>query len=513
MSLYTIYTYRNINELRHIQQEYDVYPFIFAETKELLESESNSIVDISALIYLLRVNKDNCYSARINLREMTEDTKIILEESLAADAVIFFPDLFSSYESFYKNNDIVNDFEKSAIVPLYIRQPIYVYYNTTDLTKIIEYANEHNIPIATFSRASGNLKSELEKFNKSAELTLVDLTSVSYAIDDNKNLIYFVELFLNQFQNLKIISLTAQIDNLLKYFSLYFSEQEPLKKLFPDLEGISPVKDQTEDIIKLTTLSKPEIDEFIEKFNYNLIGHSHFKNEFNYYIKNFIELNKAKEQKVLSLFLLGSSGIGKTEVARLIANGLLQNSYLAKINFQNYSSQDALNSLIGSPAGYIGCEHSELSDKVKKSKVGIILCDEFEKTTRPVFSFFLELLEEGKYTDSMAREYDLDGYVIVFTSNLQNEAEYKKVIPPELQTRFDLVCEFEEPTYYEKTQFLDLLFEQTQSKFNDKFSKIEMTSTEKSQLYAFNYSNTKALRDIKKIFNQRLMDFFISKGI
>ncbi|AKJ39063.1 ATPase [Methanosarcina barkeri CM1] len=490
-----------------------MYPFIFVETKELLENEPNSFIDISALIYLLRVNKNDSHPAYMNLREMTEDTKIILEESLAEDAMVFFPYLFSSYESFYKNKEILKTFEKPVTIPLYIRQPIYTYNNSIDLSKIIEYANEHNIPIATFSCASECLKSELEKFNQSAELTLLDLTSIAYAIDNNKNLIYSVESFLNQFQNIKIISLTAQIDNLLKYFPLYLSGQEPLRNLFPDLEGISLAEEQTQDIKKLTTLSKPEIDEFIEKFNHNLIGHEYFKNRFEYHIKNFIPLNKVREQKVLSIFLFGPSGNGKTEVARLIANGLLQDSSLAKINFQNYGSQDALNSLIGSPAGYIGCEHGELSDKVKKSKVGIVLCDEFEKATRPVFLFFLELLEEGKFTDSMAREYDLDGYIIVFTSNLQNEVEYKKVIPPELQTRFDLVCEFEEPTYSEKIQFLDLLLEQAQSKFIDQFSQIEMTPSEKRQLYDFNYSNVKDLRDIKKIFYQRLMDFFASKGI
>ena len=220
-----------------------------------------------------------------------------------------------------------------------------------------------------------------------------------------------------------------------------------------------------------------------------------------------------KEQSVFSVFLFGASGIGKTEVARLLAAGLLPDSYLAKINFQNYSSQDALNSLIGSPAGYIGCEHGELGDKIKKSKIGVLLCDEFEKTTRQVFSFFLELLEEGKFTDSMAREYYLDGYVIIFTSNIKNEAEYKKVIPTELQTRFDLVCEFLEPSYIEKKEFLDLLLEHAQLKFVEKFSKIQMTMPEKAELYNFSYINIHALRDIKRVFNQRLMDYFTSKGV
>mgnify|MGYP001054191859 FL=1 len=196
-----------------------------------------------------------------------------------------------------------------------------------------------------------------------------------------------------------------------------------------------------------------------------------------------------------------------------MANGLQSDCYLAKINFQNYSSQDALNSLIGSPAGYVGCNYGELSEKVKKSKVGILLCDEFEKTTRPVYSFFLELLEEGHFTDSMAREYDMDGYVIIFTSNLLSEAEYKKEIPPELQTRFDLVCEFEKPEMSEKIAFLELLLEKARNKYSEQFARIEMTEQEKTQLFDFDYASLSALRDIKRIFNNRLMDYFIEKGV
>ena len=143
----------------------------------------------------------------------------------------------------------------------------------------------------------------------------------------------------------------------------------------------------------------------------------------------------------------------------------------------------------------------------------MLLCDEFEKTTRPVFSFFLELLEEGEFTDSMAREYDMDGYVIIFTSNLLSETEYKKAIPPELQTRFDLVCEFESPTTSEKTKFLDLLLEVAKSKYSDQFAKITMTEGEKKKLYAFDYSSLAALRDIKRVFNNRLMDYFTEKNV
>lgn len=142
-----------------------------------------------------------------------------------------------------------------------------------------------------------------------------------------------------------------------------------------------------------------------------------------------------------------------------------------------------------------------------------MLCDEFEKTTRPVFSFFLELLEEGKFTDSMAREYSMDGYIIIFTSNIPNEATYKKVIPPELQTRFDLVCEFEVPTELEKNQFLDLLLEKATQRYAKQFEQIVLTEADKRKLYGFDYSKLTALRDIKRVFNDRLMTFFEEKGV
>ena len=304
-----------------------------------------------------------------------------------------------------------------------------------------------------------------------------------------------------------------QVDAILKYFPLFFDGQDPVSTIIPDLIGIGEAENKDEQLYKITSLSSEQLNNFVAQFDHNLIGHRYFKERLQYALKNFVTLNKAKEQKVLSVFLFGASGIGKTEVARLLANGLQEDCYLAKINFQNYSSQDALNSLIGSPAGYIGCDHGELSDKIQKSKVGVLLCDEFEKTTRPVFSFFLELLEEGRFTDSMAREYDLDGYIIVFTSNIPNEAEYKKAIPQELQTRFDLVCEFEEPTSAEKVEFLDLLLEKAYEKYPDQFAAIALTEEDKGYLYNFDYNGLAALRDIKRVFNNRLIDLFRSKGV
>ena len=516
MDAHTLFTYRNIEELRRIQDEREVFTFTFVETKDMIDACPEVCIDISALVYFLQSNKSNIQPVYINFENMTEDTVVIADEVVATSALELLPFLVSDTDNYFSaETDEVDNSEQEALIPFkpYPRQCIFKYNNSAELDRVIAYSVEHSIPIATFSRASGELRKEFEQFNKTAELAIMDLTSVCYAIEDNKALIYALEQLLIGWPNVKVIACTPQVDTLLKYFPLFFNGQEPVSKLLLDLPELGGELPEESSIAKVTDLGPDAFSSFIEEFDHNLIGHSYFKERLRYALKNFIALNKVKEQKVLSVFLFGASGIGKTEVARLMANGLLKDSYLAKINFQNYSSQDALNSLIGSPAGYVGCNHGELSEKIQKSKVGILLCDEFEKTTRPVYSFILELLEEGRFTDSMAREYDMDGYVIIFTSNIPNESEYKKNIPPELQTRFDLVCEFEEPTSAEKEQFLELLLEKAVAKYPDKFSDYEITDADKRVLFSFDYSGITALRDIKRIFNNRLMDLFTQKGI
>lgn len=507
----TLYTYSGISELREIQEEHEVIPFIFAETKELLEETPAVFLEITALVYYLQVHPSDRYSAYINLREISDETIVIVDASIANEALSIFPMVFTNVMPISEESSKKED---SIVSFSWNRVKLYTYKNHSLLNSIIEYANENNIPIATFSQATGIAKEQFENFNKSNDLALLDLTSVSYAIENNKNLIYLLESLLNIYPNIKVISEESQAECILDFFPLYFDTQSSITELLPNL--ICEIDEDQPGISRtsrITDLSKDDYRVFMDFFNKNLIGHKYFKERLEHTLKNFISLNKVKDQKVLSIFLYGASGIGKTEVARLIAAGLSETPHFAKINFQNYSSQDALNSLIGSPAGYIGCDHGELSDKIGKSNVGILLCDEFDKTTRPVFLFFLELLEEGYFTDSMAREYDLDGYIVIFTSNIQTEAEYKKIIPPELQTRFDLVCEFEVPNDIEKREFINLLYSRAKEKYANYFDMIKITLQEEHNLLDIDCKNMNALRDIRRVFNNKLMDLFESKEI
>lgn len=178
---HTLYTYRGLSDLRRIEEEHEIVPFIFQETLSDLQKNPQTYIDITALIHYIRVNKSDRYPAYMNLRAITEKTVVIANEEVAADAIVFFPFLFSKQTPYIETETPAEEPEAKGCLA-WTRQPIYTYNNVATLNRIVEYADSNMIPIATFSRASGTARDEFEKFNKTAELALIDLTSVSHAI-------------------------------------------------------------------------------------------------------------------------------------------------------------------------------------------------------------------------------------------------------------------------------------------------------------------------------------------
>lgn len=492
-----ILVYRNSTELRKYisSEERSVYKFEFGKTQAQLRENVDIVIDITSMVHHVKAFPGDQINAEVNLNALKKETTVIVRASCSKDAIELFPYFFGNEKYIYDDAVVEN-----TIAP--IRDKIiYTYVQNEDLIALRDYCKEKGILIISFPSANGVLKPEIERINAAMD-KVIDLTSLAYAIEDNKNILYLSEQFLSLENNVIYIVKTVKADKILEYYPLFFSKQERIENIYPDLdlrsaEGI--------DDNKPILIVDDKIDmEYISKYiNDRLFGHSNFKDKIKHGLNHFKKLFKAGELPIYSVFIFGKSGIGKTEVARLLAKSLKEDSYLAKINFQNYSSQDALNSLIGSPAGYIGCEYGELSEKISKSKVGVLLCDEFEKTTRPVFSFFLQLLEEGKFTDSLAREYDLSGYIVIFTSNIQTEAEYKKIIPPELQTRFDLVCEFNEPTVRDKEAYLRYLLQTARTKIDG----IEnLNDSAYRKLTNLNNYCSSSLRELKKEFYNYLLD-------
>ena len=208
---------------------------------------------------------------------------------------------------------------------------------------------------------------------------------------------------------------------------------------------------ESKDIV---SLDEGEFIQLIEAVNNGLVGNEKFKRRLEEELRKYRVFNKLGYQPIFSVLVCGNSGIGKTEVARILTNTLSPDEPFIKINFGNYSDHNALSSLIGSPRGYIGSSKGELSEKLINSRSKVILIDEFEKCDKQVQNFFLQLLEDGVFTDSLGRDYNLDKYIIVFTANLPSEKITTK-ISPELLSRFNLKYSFSLLSEREKETYIE----------------------------------------------------------
>lgn len=254
---------------------------------------------------------------------------------------------------------------------------------------------------------------------------------------------------------------------------------------------------------KIIDLEEDELNVFFENFNSRLYGHPKFKDDFENEIRTFRIFNKLKEHKILSLFLLGDSGVGKTEVARTIHNCLGGEKQLAKINFGNYSNEFSLSSLIGASRGYRDSEDGEIFMKVRDSDVGVLLIDEFEKSNATLFNYFLNVLETGIIEGSLAQQIDLNGFIIVFTSNISKE-DFPKRISPELRSRFDYKCQFTLLSNEDKIKYIEFRVKNLTQKVRFEF-KIDLPKDTieyfKRYIDVYNYNNMRDLnKQIKKVF-------------
>lgn len=304
------------------------------------------------------------------------------------------------------------------------------------------------------------------------ENCVMDISSLTGILKTNDGIQFqFEQLFLFFSENMIFIVDERFREDAEFYFRHCFTEIEicdiNVENTEEKLDDNREVEEIKHSVKKITDLTEEEIKNFLEAFSNQLYGHLKFKNEFADIISSFRIFNKIGEHKILSLFLMGDSGVGKTEVARAIHKALGSNKKLAKINFGNYSSHDALNSLIGSPLGYIGSDGGELLKRVLDSDVGVILIDEFEKADSAVFNYFLDVLENGKITNTRAEEYDVSGFIIVFTSNISKE-NFESKISPELRSRFDYVGIFNLLTDEDKEKFVKYRFSEIITKYENK---------------------------------------------
>lgn len=480
-----LYTYKNNEEFKYLKKNYDTIVCNLNQLTHNFNYDNCDYIDITLIVQHAYNNPQNKVLLH-NLEEyLNKYTKAIIHENQARLALKMFYTLFNDTK---KLSDEIDDL-KNLKETEYFDKPTLYFYNSQEYDFLSKFLTDNNIPF--YPIAYAQYKEIIENFRLESN-TIIDITSC-FTDDNNITLDYLIKIVNNY--NLTLICNHDKYNDKLQH---YFKEKKHINEKYPNYEydSANPKNSNT----RVIDLDKTEFKKLTKNISTQLIGHEQFKQELFFRLKQFRELNNLGLKKIFSIFILGDSGLGKTEVARIFNSCLNKNANLIKINFGNYSSKDSINSLIGSPRGYIGSENGELSIKLNKPHSGIILCDEFEKADEKIVSFFLELLEEGKFTDSQSQEYDLDGYIIIFTSNL-DRSSYLSTIPNEFKSRIELTTIFNYLTHEEKEKFVFLEIEKIKEKLagNEKYSSINLDEFN----FSYDLNSKNNLRDIQReLYNQ-----------
>lgn len=361
-------------------------------------------------------------------------------------------------------------------------------YDRKNRERIVKVIEEEDGQILSWSFFAKEQKEFA--FPAGTRAIFIDLSSLFYNEDHADALVTQAEIMLNVTQQEQPVDLYVIIEH--KYSKLardllYYKIDEVLElESFLEIE-----KDPIQNIVDI---DQSDFGEVMDYLNQNLFGNNQLKNRLKEELKKYRLFNRIGQQPIFSVLLCGASGIGKTEVARLLHRKLAPEEPMIKINFGNYSAQDSLNSLIGSPRGYVGSNKGELPDKLMRSRSRVILIDEFEKASKAVYNFFLQLLEEGKFTDSLGREYDLNKYIIVFTSNMPKE-KIGEFLPAELRSRFNYKCALWPLSTRDKEEYVVFKSESYLEKVKSEYPEIDR-SLKASDIVHIDVSHYSNMRDI-----------------
>ncbi len=242
-----------------------------------------------------------------------------------------------------------------------------------------------------------------------------------------------------------------------------------------------------------------------------------------------------------SFIFLGPSGVGKTELAKALAEFLFgDEGALIQLDMSEYMEKHTVSRMVGSPPGYVGYdEGGQLTEQVRRHPYSVILLDEIEKAHSDVFNILLQILEDGRLTDAQGRTVDFKNTILIMTSNLgaryiqkgtplgfgksqegisyedmKNKVmgEIKKTFRPEFLNRIDDVIVFHELTKGDIKQIIDLLFTRVAKQLKEQAIEVELTNEAKEVLVKDGYEPAMGARPLRRAI-QRLIEDPLSEGL
>ena len=238
---------------------------------------------------------------------------------------------------------------------------------------------------------------------------------------------------------------------------------------------------------------------------------------------------KDPNRPIGSFIFLGPTGVGKTEVAKTLASELFDDErHIIRIDMSEYMEAYNVSRLIGAPPGYVGYdEGGQLTEKVRRNPYSIVLFDEIEKAHPDVFNILLQILDDGRITDSQGRTVDFKNTIIIMTSNLGSEYildnkensnelvmnELKHTFKPEFINRIDEIIIFNPLTKKVVYNIVDKLLNELELRLKDKLIKIDITDKAKDFIVDNAYDESFGARPIKRYIVSNIENLIASKII
>src|SRR5256714_3994354 len=208
-----------------------------------------------------------------------------------------------------------------------------------------------------------------------------------------------------------------------------------------------------------------------------------------------------------SFVFLGPTGVGKTELARALAEFMFDDERaMVRLDMSEYQERHTVARLIGAPPGYVGYEEGgQLTEAVRRRPYSVILLDEIEKAHHEVFDVLLQILDDGRLTDGQGRTVDFRNTVLIMTSNLRSQDEMRAVFRPEFLNRIDEIVEFKPLTKEQLAEIVELQLERLRARLADRGLELELTDEAKEVLAEAGWDPTYGARPLKRAL-QRMVE-------
>jgi len=208
-----------------------------------------------------------------------------------------------------------------------------------------------------------------------------------------------------------------------------------------------------------------------------------------------------------SFVFLGPTGVGKTELARALAEFMFDDERaLVRLDMSEYQERHTVARMIGAPPGYVGYEEGgQLTEAVRRRPYSVVLLDEIEKAHNEVFDVLLQILDDGRLTDGHGRTVDFRNTVLIMTSNLRSQEEMVAVFRPEFLNRIDEIVEFRPLTKEQLAEIVELQLTRLRARLAERGIELELTDDTKEVVAEAGWDPIYGARPLKRAL-QRMVE-------